>query len=275
MMLFETMGCIAADDILFEKVRKYQGKEWGTHLKFIKQLRTRYLHLQEYRCVYCQGPIEADANGYRELEHILPKSEAGESVYFTNNDLAHRRSTRGYAEFTFEPLNLCISCKVCNTKKGTFDPLLDRTRPVSSYPSKGDFCWFHPHYERYSSHIRISSEFTFTQITVEGGTVIDICGLADPESLAQRFASRAEATTVRNAKATLQKLLNTLSSDIAQKKYGMSHAVAELVTKRDLDAATASSLVQVWCDYAFSDCDVNLLGKANQATAFVVASLKP
>jgi hypothetical protein len=274
-MLFETMNCVARDNALFDEVRKYKGKNWGAHLKYIVSLRSRYLELQLYRCVYCQAPIDADANGFRELEHILPKSSAGNSTNAGSNDFKNRRSTNGYADFTFEPLNLCLSCKVCNTKKGTFDPLLDRTVALAAYPARGSFCWFHPHYERYSDHIKVSPDFIFTEVTSNGGTVIDICGLADPESLAQRFTSRAEAAVVRNSGASLKKLANALATDIVQQKYGLAQAVAKLVEKKKMEAATAMALLKLWCDYVESDCDVNLLAKATHATAVVTSSKNP
>jgi 5-methylcytosine-specific restriction endonuclease McrA len=274
-MLFESINTTNADDALFAKVRAYAGKEWGTKLVSIKALRKRYLILQGYRCAYCQSVIEADANGHRELEHILPKSPSDDTTHARNNDLDKRRQTYGYKNFSFEPLNLCLACKVCNPKKGTFDPLLDRGTSPLKYPGKGKFFWFHPHFDLYSDHIKINENFTFTKITEQGGAVITACGMDDAKLLAERFLSRAESTVVRNKHAKFDQLVNAVSNDIVQQKFGVEQGLASLMKEYpNMDGGMGISMLQLWCAHLEDYDNLPLREKACSAVQIVSTSLK-
>ena len=61
---------------------------------------------QNHICAYCR--LELHPNEVTpEIEHIVPKSEKPNWMY--------------------DPFNLCISCKLCNTKKSTKEVLRDNT----------------------------------------------------------------------------------------------------------------------------------------------------
>ena len=231
--------------------------------------------MQDHRCVYCQSSIDADSNGHRELEHILPKSASDDISNAYSNDFQHRRSTNGYPDFTFEPLNLCLSCKVCNPKKGTFDPLIDRTIAHANYPGKGSYLWVHPHFDVYAAHIQINENFTFTKITNEGDAVIKICGLDDARLLAERFLSRARATTSRNRKSSISRTVNAIATDIDQKKYGVQQGAEAFVEKfPQVDVATATDLLTVWVQHLEALENVQLMEKAILAVQVVTALLQ-
>ena len=240
------------DDDLLKEVRKCTG-EWSTGLDAIKNLRDRLLDLQNHRCVYCQAPIEAEEVGYRELEHILPKNKSSRCTdkSGTSNDAKKRRATLGYPEFTFEPLNLAVSCKQCNTYKGMHDSLADRrqARPLKIYPQAHELIWFHPHFDRYATHITINDDFGFTGVTDGGRAVINECRLDVAEVLERKFYARAYARA-RHAGSVKQKI-DALASGVELLHFSKAHAskslaetcsisrneARELLTKR-LDAST-------------------------------------
>lgn len=229
MSRFSTIKFTRSDSALLKEVRALTGT-WSTDLVAIALLRKRLRELQNHRCVYCQAPIEADESGYRELEHILPKNKSNGCTYEngTSNDDKKRRSTLGYPEFTFEPLNLAISCKQCNNYKGMHDPLRDRTqcRPLGKFPSAQNLIWFHPHTENYSKHITIDDDFGFTGETPGGRAIIKECRLSDPEVIDRKFQERAR---VRAAQAdSFRKKVDALASGIELKHFSKTHAVQSL-----------------------------------------------
>lgn len=235
-----------ADKDLIKDVRACTGK-WSTALDPIIKLRERLKELQNFRCVYCQAPIEADEIGYRELEHILPKGKSARCTEKsgTSNDPKKRRATLGYAEFQFEPLNLAISCSQCNTLKGMYDGLLNRSqkRPLQAYPESGiDFVWFHPHYDSYDTHIKIDDDFGFEGLTDGGKAVVQHCGLNRAEVLEKKFQARAivrarHSTSVKNA-------LDAVASGVKEQVFSEKQAAQSLATTHGIAPADAAELVR-------------------------------
>lgn len=122
-----------------------------------KEIKDHYLSVQDYRCAYCRQRMEVKHNGMWDTEHIINKDE--------------------YPAFMFEPRNLCVSCKDCNTIKGRKGVLKNKDR--KTYPHlASDYTFCHPHYHNYSHHVRVVKEaMLYLPITDEGREMIEICGL--------------------------------------------------------------------------------------------------
>jgi 5-methylcytosine-specific restriction endonuclease McrA len=235
-----------ADKDLLKDVRACTGK-WSTALDPIIRLRERLKELQNCRCVYCQAPIEADEIGYRELEHILPKGKSSRCTVKsgTSNDPKRRRATLGYAEFQFEPLNLAISCSQCNTLKGMYDGLAERSqkRPLQAYPESGKyFIWYHPHYDSYATHIKIDDDFGFEGLTDGGKAVVHHCGLDRAEVLVKKFQARANARA-RHSRS-VKNALDALASGVNELAFSKEQAAQSLATTHGIAPAVAFDLVR-------------------------------
>ena len=234
----------AADINLLAEVRACAGK-WSTSLNPIVRLRDRLLTLQNFRCVYCQAPIEAEEIGYRELEHILPKGKSSRCTEKsgTSNLPSKRRATLGYPEFMFEPLNLAVSCKQCNNLKGMHDCLADRSqaRPLPAYPQARGLIWFHPHHEIYDTHISIDENFSFTGLTDGGKAVINECGLDRVEVLTRKFYARAK-TRAKHA-GSMRKKVDSLASGVEAFYFSMVDATRSLSEDCSISLADASRLL--------------------------------
>ncbi|GEJ47602.1 HNH endonuclease [Chryseobacterium sp. ON_d1] len=102
------------------------------------RIKDHYSIEQRDHCVYCRQKI--NFKGYDEpIEHIIPK-EARYDLMFT-------------------PLNLCLSCRTCNTKKSTNSPLSNRFRNNLSlnydiYTST-HFRILHPHFDNFHDYVFI------------------------------------------------------------------------------------------------------------------------
>lgn len=235
----------AADSDLLNDVRGCTGK-WSTGLDPIIRLRDRLLNLQNFRCVYCQAPIEAEELGYRELEHILPKGKSAKCTQKSgkSNDRAKRRATLGYPEFMFEPLNLAVSCSQCNNLKGMHDSLMDRAqdRPLQAYPLARGLIWFHPHYERYDTHISIDDNFSFTGLSDEGKAVIEECGLDRVEVLTRKFYARAKSRA-KHANS-MRKKIESLASGVESFYFSKSDAARSLAEDCSIPLEDAARLLE-------------------------------
>ena len=194
MTWFEKIRWQRADSVLLASVRGLLG-DWSTDHQAIQMLRGRLLELQGWRCAYCQAPIEADANGHRELDHVLPKgpSHRCSKTRGMSNAEIDRRSTLGYSNFTYEPANLAVCCKQCNNLKGNYDGLLNRAqpRPLAVYPIRGQIRWVHPQLHSYSQHIEVNEDFVYIALTDEGSCVISVCRLDRVEVLQSKFLAKA------------------------------------------------------------------------------------
>lgn len=233
-----------ADAQLLQDVRNCTG-EWSTALDPIIKLRGRLLKLQKHRCVYCQAPLEAEEPSYRELEHILPKGQSYRcsQVKGMSNDLDKRRSTLGYPEFQFDPVNLAVSCSQCNTQKGMHDALRDRNqaRPLTGYPVAADLIWFHPQYDHYVNHIDIDDEFGFTGKTDEGRAVISECGLDRADILERKFYARAFSRAVHAT--SFRHRLETLADGVKLLYFSRTHAARSLAANSSISQESARQLL--------------------------------
>jgi uncharacterized protein (TIGR02646 family) len=109
---------------------------------------------QDNKCCYCKRELEFDIKSV-DIEHIIPKSQ--------------------HENFTFNPLNLALSCPGCNTKKGD-DNILTKT--IVRYPKHSkNISIIHAHYDDYKTHIKIHTNCVFEGRTKKGAHTITTCEL--------------------------------------------------------------------------------------------------
>src|SRR5690349_14502706 len=261
---FITLKGCPFDAKVLANVRKISPtRDWTVRPAAMKKLRDELMKFQCRRCAYCQGPIEADANGYREIEHVLPKSADGDQTRAYSANFSDRTETAGYNQFKFEPLNLILICKQCNSSKGTFDPFgpRDKISPIQ-YPNEVDFEWFHPHFHRYGDHITRTPEWTFIHKTPQGDFTIRACKLDLPEQLEKRFLARAMANLEHSD--SLRDALNLVCASLKAKYYGMTQAADALYKHCKLPLDEGKALIQLWSERQDSD-KLEVIAKAQGA----------
>ncbi|KAA1206291.1 HNH endonuclease [Vibrio cholerae] len=122
-----------------------------------KNMKSYYLEQQKFRCCYCLQELKSLRHDLWDLEHIVPTCEK--------------------PKFMFEPMNLCVSCKDCNKKKGVYVPLVNKK--VLNIPTKSDrYKIFHAHLDEYEDHIICTIPGDFYKARNDKGyeTIIN-CGL--------------------------------------------------------------------------------------------------
>lgn len=108
---------------------------------------------QNNKCCYCKQELGTDLKAV-DIDHIIAKSIR--------------------VDFTFEPINLALSCPACNTIKGDKN-IIKKDR--KNYPKNGDaFSIIHAHFDDYSEHIKID-KCLYIPHTEKGSHTITICGL--------------------------------------------------------------------------------------------------
>ncbi|MDR9837640.1 HNH endonuclease [Herbaspirillum huttiense] len=250
---------------------------WSTDHPEIVAFRDRMIELQEYSCAYCRSPIENNTNGYRDLDHIVPKAGRGKNrTRMKSNEVKDRKVTIGYPHFMYEPMNLALACKLCNVAKGNFDPYVDRAKPISHhYPVEADFlseiCWYNPHFHAYHDHIAKTPDCNFIPKTKEGHYTVSACKLDNLVQKGKLFQARAAARVGRAR--NLEEALNQLSSDVQAGIYASDHAIKELEKVLGGVAARAKSLFTLWYESFIDRRDVLKIDKSEQAYSAVVVKL--
>lgn len=132
--------------------------------EYKKRERDYYFKKQNRRCAYCRTIIKT-SQASPEIEHIVHKS--------------------GRPEWMYESFNHCISCKMCNTKKGIKNVLSNDV--VTDLPRQSaGYLLVHPHIDRYSQHINIIKGILYEGLTEKGRETIRICELDRYELAADR-----------------------------------------------------------------------------------------
>lgn len=135
---------------------------WSTNKKLKEDIKNHYSIVQNDTCAYCRLPI-LRFDGYGEpIEHIVPKSLK--------------------VKWMFHPLNLCLSCYGCNTKKSDQDTLINQATHIdnfNNYPnSSTDFKIIHPHFDVFSKHIHEENLiYKPKDDSIKGRNTIDFCEL--------------------------------------------------------------------------------------------------
>lgn len=125
-----------------------EDKEKKEHVDRLKKyLKSQLIRKFNSTCFFCKHNV-SQANSYSEIEHILTKSNPK------------------YVNFTFNPNNLVLSCKVCNNLKSVDNVLCDEKSAVDKvylydeYPLDSlDFKIVHPYLDDYDDHIKIEGIF--------------------------------------------------------------------------------------------------------------------
>lgn len=211
---------IANKKELFAALERISPARWNVKRVRIEELRKQLLIAQKFKCVYCRRPIALDEVGHRDIDHILPKSKHPEKDFditvSKRNEYEHRRHTSGYSAFMYKPINLALSCKICNATKGSFDPLLDRSIAPTALPiGKNAYKWVHPYFDRYADHITILEGFIYQAVTVEQGQyVISACGLDTLAGLSARILDAMMLNTKDMGDAMLEVALSPQNLDL-------------------------------------------------------------
>jgi hypothetical protein len=142
----------------FNSKRKKNSTYWDSEevAALKKEIKDYYKKKQNYTCSYCNQRIKVRHNASWDTEHVVPR--------------------KSHPQFMFEPKNLCIACKDCNTEKGDVNVLKNRLR--KTYPDKSsDFLIMHPHFDEYREHIWILLENIYIARSKKGRYTIEKCGL--------------------------------------------------------------------------------------------------
>lgn len=122
---------------------------------FKENIREFLREKQNGYCAFCRMKIHEE-NATAELEHVVNKNSRLDWMFF--------------------PQNLVLSCKLCNTSKGTKKLLKDMT--AGEYPGDGeDFLFVNPYFDRYSEHIEIKNGILYIGITDKGKYTVKECHL--------------------------------------------------------------------------------------------------
>ena len=145
------------------------------------RVREYYLREQNRRCAYCRTIIRT-SQASAEIEHIIDKS--------------------GNPKWMYEPFNLCVSCKMCNTKKNRKRVLVKGTFNSLSHCSS-DYKIVHPHLDQYSQHINIIDDILYEGLTDKGRETIKICSLDRYELAADRAEDKIKEEKSLDERAIL------------------------------------------------------------------------
>ena len=121
-------------------------------------IKNHLLREQKFICPYCK--LNISLRSYPPIEHIVPKGL--------------------HINFMFEPLNLAVSCQMCNSHKGSQETLVQpNTNP--NYPTNGiSFSIVHPWFDEYNDHIELFEDIFIKAKTTKGKKTINICKLFVP-----------------------------------------------------------------------------------------------
>ncbi|MCL0006005.1 HNH endonuclease [Providencia rettgeri] len=121
------------------------------------RLKKHYIMEQKQKCAYCKVELHTNHGMVWDTEHIIDKDS--------------------FPQWTFEPLNLCVSCKDCNQAKGIKTVL--KSGFYKKFPSKdANYCIVHAHFDNYVDHIEAAVPgVTYRYKTEKGRRTIEICGL--------------------------------------------------------------------------------------------------
>ena len=124
-----------------------------------ENIRDHLREKQKGRCAFCRMKLHEE-NATAEVEHVVNKGSR--------------------LDWMFLPQNMVLSCKLCNSSKGTKKALKDMT--LSDYPDDGEeFLFVNPYFDRYSEHIEIKNDILYMGITDKGKYTVKECHLNRPK----------------------------------------------------------------------------------------------
>lgn len=178
---------LSSDDIeLIKKAspEKNNRRDWVKPClnKFKERIKNHLREKQYSRCAYCRNRIQ-EGICPSELDHIVQKSKRPDWMY--------------------NPLNICYSCKRCNTAKGCTHDII-RDYDLESYPKDSKaFLIINPYFDKYSEHIKIIDGILYKGLTPKGHYTIKCCKLNRYELA----CDRAEALIRQNETNMVRLLL--------------------------------------------------------------------
>jgi len=191
-------------------------KEVYTELK--KSIRKYLIDINQQKCFYCKTLLK-QGTSLIPIEHILDKSS--------------------HPKFTFEPINLTVSCTACNTNKGKINTLLKTLEASDEYPSDSkDFNIIHAYFDIYDRHIRIDRGIFFIGQTVKGKKTIEICKLYRSKLAEEKFL---DLKANSNYHEICTKMVRT--TDVKMKQL-YEHEVQKIINSLD-NAKNINELVQI------------------------------
>lgn len=142
-------------------------EDWASnHLDdYKKHLRDYLREKQHSRCAYCRLRIHEN-EATAEIEHIVPKDKKPEWMY--------------------DAFNLCLSCKLCNTKKGHVKKIIVDDNVVSLPKDSKSYLLIHPYLDHYSEHIEFVEKVLYKGLTEKGRYTIKLCNLNRYELAVER-----------------------------------------------------------------------------------------
>lgn len=121
---------------LLKPIKERKNTDWSLNefAELKKNIKNHYIKEQTRTCAYCKVELKTEHNALWDLEHIIDRNSN--------------------VNFMFEPKNLCVSCKDCNTYKGTTNVLKNKGR--KTFPNESsDYLIIHPHFDDYAEHITV------------------------------------------------------------------------------------------------------------------------
>ncbi|TOE23388.1 hypothetical protein CGJ47_15100 [Vibrio parahaemolyticus] len=121
------------------------------------RIKKHYIFEQNQACAYCKVELHTNNGMVWDTEHIIDKDS--------------------FPQWTFEPLNLCVSCKPCNIAK--WNRTVTKSEYYKSFPNKSaNYRIVHAHFDNYEDHIEVGVPgVTYRYKSEKGRATIEICGL--------------------------------------------------------------------------------------------------
>lgn len=168
----------------------YHKEDWtSSHLDgFKNRLRDHLREQQHRRCAYCRLRIHEN-EATAEIDHIVPKDKKPLWMYDT--------------------FNLCLSCKLCNTKKGHSKKIVENDN-MTSVPQNSDaYLIVHPYLDQYSEHIELVDDMLYKGVSDKGKYTIELCGL----NRYQLAEARAEQIIIHDSSRYVKLMLALVDDD--------------------------------------------------------------
>ncbi|WP_337065380.1 HNH endonuclease [Klebsiella oxytoca] len=213
-------------------IKKYDLKSnsiWSSDSPEIKkireELREHYKREQDGCCSYCRIDNPQNHGLSWDVEHVAPQGD--------------------FPQFLFEPRNLALSCKDCNTAKNKKKVLdLSKVDVSKEYPEDGDcFIIVHPHFDCYQEHItikRVGEKIIYYPQEGKGINTYKMCNLS------RYIVYKTHNITDANlANAIMERLLDLSASGSISLNHEHIKIVGDSVTKNPLSVEIETSFKAV------------------------------
>ena len=185
---------LAIDSLLASRDTKTGKEMWeekGPNCIFddIKQdIRIHALSVQRIRCVYCETQL---VYGGQQIDHFADKKR--------------------YPQFLYEPLNLVLSCPVCNglSIKGTKDTIDGLPNPDYK---RNSFKYVHPYLDDVTEEIKFRDPLhiflDYNHCSRKGKDTVDLFHLNTTTARKKRFSNLLTFSTKTSRRKMISEILN-------------------------------------------------------------------